>query len=233
MKKTAIHNGLRQSAFTLMEVLIATTVMAVILAAVATLASAMSNVDRETKNMSEQQAQIRYTTMRLTEFIRNASLIVPVTDPRIGFCVWTDTDEDGLPDGTELTYIEIDIDLASTGSSVLGGGKRLSSVGQSAIEILEFTALADAFWISAIEDGSARSCSLSNGTSRYTTVIPECSDAEVFIDDDRKFASLVFTVNESGVDRQYQISGTRRCSAEYALDSTGDLKDPYSDDDDE
>jgi hypothetical protein len=207
------------------------TVMAIILAAVATLASAMSNADRETKNMSEQQAQIRYTTMRITELIRNASLIVSVTDPRIGFCIWTDSDEDGRADGTELVYIEIDIALNLAESMDLGTGRSLRSNGQSAIEILEFLTQGDTFTISEIEDATARGGCLGNGTSRFTTVIPECSDAEVFVDKNRKFASLKFTVNENGRDIQYQISGTRRCSVEYALDSGGELIFPDTDDD--
>lgn len=232
MKKSTIHNSSRTRAFTLLEVLIATTVMTVILAAVAALASAMSNADRETKNMSEQQAQIRYTTMRVSELIRNASLIIPVNDPRIGFCVWTDSDEDGRADGIELVYIEIDIALASATEQALAEGTLYQSTGQSGIEILEFLTQGDTFTISQIEDATARGTCLGSGTSRFTTIIPECSDAEVFIDNDRKFISMKFTVNENGRDIQYQLSGTRRCSAEYAFDLI-DEELIYSDTDDD
>jgi prepilin-type N-terminal cleavage/methylation domain-containing protein len=227
MEKNTIHNGSRRSGFTLIEVLVATTVMAIILAAVATLASAMSNADRETKNMSEQQAQIRYTTMRISELIRNASLIVPVNDPRIGFCVWTDSNQDGRADGTELVYIEIDIALNKTSEVYLGNGWLQSASGQSAIEMLEFLTDGVTFTISEIEDATVRA----SGTFRVTSVIPECSNAEVFVDNDRKFVSLKFTVNENGRDIQYQISKTRRCSAEYVLDSSGELIYPDTDDD--
>jgi prepilin-type N-terminal cleavage/methylation domain-containing protein len=232
MKKTTIHNGSRRKGFTLVEVLVATTVMAVILAAVATLASAMSNADRETKNMSEQQAQIRYTTMRITELIRNASLIVPVTEPRIGFCIWTDSDENTYADGIDLVFIEIDIALSSVVESALADGKQYKSTGQSAIEILEISVYEDDdFWISEIENGDARWDCIGWGTYRFTTVIPECSDAEVFVDKNRKFASLKFTVNENGRDIQYQISGTARCSVEHVLDSSGEHIWPDTDDD--
>jgi prepilin-type N-terminal cleavage/methylation domain-containing protein len=231
MKKTTIHNSSRTRAFTLLEVLIATTVMTIILAAVAALASAMSNADRETKNMSEQQAQIRYTTMRIGELIRNASLIVPVNDPRIGFCVWTDSDEDGRADGIELVYVEINIALASATEQALAEGTLYQSNGQGGIEILEFLTQGDTFTISQIEDATARGTCLGSGTSRFTTIIPKCSNAEVFIDKDRKFVSMKFTVNENGRDIQYQMSGTRRCSAVHVLNSSGELIYPDTDDD--
>ena len=227
MTKNTIHNGSRQSGFTLIEVLVATTVMMVILAAVATLASAMSNADRETKNMSEQQAQIRYTTMRIAELVRNANLIVPVNDPKVGFCVWTDSDEDGRADGTELVYIEINIDLASATEQALADGTKYETTGQGAIEISEFLTDGVTFTISEIEDATARV----SGTFRATSVIPECSNVEVFVDNDRKFASLKFTVNENGRDIQYQISKARRCSVEHVLDSSGELIYPDTDDD--
>jgi prepilin-type N-terminal cleavage/methylation domain-containing protein len=227
MTKNTIHNGSKQSGFTLIEVLVAMTVMSIILAAVATLASAMSNADRETSNMGIQQAQIRYTTMRLTELIRNASLIVPVNDPRVGFCVWTDTDQDGRADGTELVYVEIDIALASAEELALADGTQYKTTGQSGIEMLEFLTEGLTFTISEIEDATARS----TGTFRSTSVIPECYNAEVFIDNDRKFISMKFTVNENGRDIQYQMSGTRRCSAGHVLDSSGELIYPDTDDD--
>lgn len=231
MRKTAIHNGSCRGGFTLIELLVATSVMAIILAAVATLASAMGNADRETKNMSEQQSQIRYTTMRITELIRNASLIVPVSSPRIGFCVWTDSDEDGLPDGTELVYIEIDISLAHVKGMAMADGMMFIGDGNCSIEILEFPVQADVFRINEIANGSARDYCLKNGTSRFTTIIPESFNAEVFVDSDRKFASLKFSVSENGVDHQYQISGTRRCSADYVLNAAGELIFPRIDDD--
>ena len=231
MKKTTIHNSSRTRAFTLLEVLTAMTVMTIILAAVATLASAMSNADRETKNMSEQQAQIRYTTMRITELIRNASLIIPVNDPRVGLCVWTDSDEDGRADGIELVYVEINISLVSATELTLDDGIKYESTGQGGIEILEFLTQGDTFTISQIEDATARGTCLGSGTSRFTTIIPECYDAEVFVDNDRKFASMKFTVNENGRDIQYQLSGTRRCSAGHVLNSSGELIYPDTDDD--
>ena len=231
MKKNTIHNGSRRSGFTLIEVLVATTVMAIILAAVAALASAMSSADRETKNMGVQQAQIRYTTMRITELIRNASLIVPVTDPRIGFCIWTDSDEDGRINGSELVYIEIDVELSAVESILLDDGNVLKSTGQGAIEMLEILVQSNFFLVSSIKSGVAREICLTNGTSRFTSVVPECSNAEVFVDKYRKFASLKFTVNENGRDIQYQISGARRCSAEHVLTLTGELIYPETDDD--
>lgn len=232
MKITTKHNAAsRKDGFTLVELLMAMLVMSIILAAVATMASAMSNANRETKDMGEKQAQIRYTTMRLTELINNASLIVPVSNPRIGFCVWTDSDEDGQPDGTELVYIEVDIPIAKTSAIYAADSTSYKSIGESSIGMLEFTAQNDFFWINSIEIGTARSHCLSYGTSRYTTIIPECSDVQILVDIDRKFASLKFTVTEAGVDHQYEIAATRMCSADNYLNDAGELVSPFVDDD--
>ena len=232
MKITSKHTTTsRRDGFTIIELLMATMVMAIVLTAVTGLASAMSNANRETKNMSERQAEIRYTTMRLSELIRNASLIIPLTTPRAGFCAWTDSDEDGVPKCAELVYVEIDIPLASVDFTYPAGSAiKIQSVGASSIEILEFTNQADIASISDIENGDARAECQSLGISTFASIISECTDVEIFIDSNRKFTSLNFTVTEAEVDRQYEVAATRMCSVEHLLDGSWELGAGFDDD---
>jgi len=221
----------RKDGFTIVELLMAMVVMSIVLAAVAGMASAVSNANRETKDMGEKQAEIRYTTMRLTELIKNASFIVPLTTPRAGFCVWTDSDEDGLPDAIELTYVEIIIDLANVNVLFpVEGGIKIKSVGESIIKILVFADLDKTFTISEIESGSARTDCLLLATRTRTIIISECTDAKINIDINRRLTSLKFIVTEADVDSQYEIAATRRCSAEHLLNDSWELKAGTDDD---
>ena len=226
------HNRIGKGGFTLVELLMATMVTTIILTALATLASAMSNADRETKNMSEQQAQVRYFTLRLTELIRNASYIIPVYNPRKGIVVWTESVLDGAPKPYEVVYVELDTDdgvvkwdEAADGSVAI----RLAGAGE--IEFLEFSDQTVGYYISAIESGDARTYWVNNGTSRFTTVLPECSNVILTLDADRKNVGLSFDISENGATRTYETYATRRCSIEHALDDVGELIYPYGDDD--
>ena len=231
MKKNR-HNRIRQGGFTLVELLMATMVTTIILTALATLASAMSNADRETKNMSEQQAQIRYATLRITELIRNASYIIPVYSPRKGIAIWTESVHDGIPRAYEVVYLELDADdsIIKRGIDV-DGNVVVRLAGTGGIELLEFLNETGGWWIDDIENGYARSWWIANSDTRYTTVLPECSNVTLTLDADQRNVGLSFDISENGTTRTYEIFATRRCSVEHALDSSGELDYPHGDDD--
>lgn len=106
---TRRHVGL---GFTLVELMVALMVSAVVLGAVVTLANATTCADDATDQMGRQQAQLRFVTMRLSELIRCANQVRSISDD--GFQLWHDSDVDGVVDSDELT----DITRGSDGDTI-------------------------------------------------------------------------------------------------------------------
>ncbi len=91
--------------FTLVELLVALMVTSVILAAVASLAYAMGSASDITSDTAQKQAQVRYTTLRISELIRHCKLIYDIQGNDI--VIWkSDDNADGNVDASELVYIE-------------------------------------------------------------------------------------------------------------------------------
>ena len=91
--------------FTLIELLVALIVSSIILAAVATLAFAMSSVKDATDDTSSKQAQIRFATLRISELIRQCRLIYDISGSDIA--IWkSDNDSNNEIDSNETVYIE-------------------------------------------------------------------------------------------------------------------------------
>lgn len=63
----------RQSGFTLVELMMALMVIAIVLGAVATLASAASRADDATEQMGREQAQLRHVLVRVGDLIKQAN----------------------------------------------------------------------------------------------------------------------------------------------------------------
>ena len=99
MRHTSYKKG-----FTLAELLVALIVSSVILAAVATLAFAMSSANDATDDTSSKQAQLRYATVRISDLIRHCRLIYATSSSDLA--VWrADDDNDDLVDVNEIAYI--------------------------------------------------------------------------------------------------------------------------------
>ena len=116
------HNVVR-GGFTMVELLTALMISAIVLAAAATLGSAFSSASASTENLGKNQANLRYAVLRISELIRFSNL---VSDTANGFEFWADSDADGddtepgetysiesNADGTSLVLVE------SSGSTVL------------------------------------------------------------------------------------------------------------------
>lgn len=203
--------------FTLVELILALTVLVIIYTAIATLASAMSDADSATKDMSEQQAKVRFATVYISELIRNGNHIIELSTPITGFCVWTDSDMDGKPTGGELAYIK-------TGTSAAA-----SSSGK--IELIEFPGETQEFTIAEISAGTAYTwCSNYSSQKNESTLLSDCSNITLNIDSDAKSVGLNFDVLENGATQSYEIFAAKRCSADHALDYTGEI-DVSGDDD--
>jgi prepilin-type N-terminal cleavage/methylation domain-containing protein len=99
----------RQSeGFTLVELMMALLVASIVLAAVATLASATTAADRVTDQMGREQSQLRMVSMRLTDMIRRANRVT--ISAVNGVQLWHDTtiirgaDTNTLTIGSKETY---------------------------------------------------------------------------------------------------------------------------------
>jgi len=100
-----MRNTRYKKGFTLVELLVALIVSSIILAAVATLAFAMSSAKDATDDTDSKQAQVRYATMRISELIRHCKLIWDTAGSDI--TIWkADADGDNTIDSDEIVYIE-------------------------------------------------------------------------------------------------------------------------------
>jgi len=204
--KYTIQDTKFSKGFTLVELLVALSVSSIVLAAVATLAYAMSSANDSTDDTSVKQAQIRYTTLRIAELIRHSKLIC-FAGPD-DFAVWRGDDNgDGKINSSELVLVE-------KGS----GGAHLQlcdfPVGASgpAVALSSIRAYSTSWWLSL-------------GLSiRRTTLIGQCSNMEFSFDvlpPATRFVNVSFELLENGFSRQYEISGNVRGWAGNLLNATG------------
>lgn len=221
-----------RTGFTLIELIVAITVMTVIFGAVATLASAMSNADSQTKNMSEQQAKVRYTTLMIKEVVRGGCHIIPVSTPVMGFCVWNDSDMDAVPEGGELSYISFGSNLSSSDVFSVDADDRyvLKLSSSCDIKLVEFPDETQTFTITDICDGDAYSWCVSYSDMRSITLMSDCSSVNLAIDEELETVAIVYSVLENGETRTYDLFAGRMCSIDHALDDSGEL-DSGGDDD--
>jgi prepilin-type N-terminal cleavage/methylation domain-containing protein len=89
--------------FTLVEMMIALMVASVVMAAVATLASATTSAHLATDTMGREQAQLRQVSMRLADLIRRANRVMSTSSE--GFQLWHDANADGLATADELMLV--------------------------------------------------------------------------------------------------------------------------------
>jgi prepilin-type N-terminal cleavage/methylation domain-containing protein len=96
------HN---RKAFTLAELLITLIVTSILLAALATLAYAVSSAASTDSDIAVTQAQLRQGTLRLQELIRDCRLVCAVST--VDLAIWrADDNNDGAINVNELVYIE-------------------------------------------------------------------------------------------------------------------------------
>ncbi len=95
----------RKNGFTLVELLMALMVASIILAAAATLAYTLGAVNETTNDMAKKQAQVRFTSVRISELIRHCKLICGATANSI--TIWrADDNGNGVIGSNEQVTIE-------------------------------------------------------------------------------------------------------------------------------
>ncbi len=194
-----------RNAFTLVELLVALMVTSIVFTAVATLAYALGGVNETSSDKAEKQAQLRYTTLRISELIRHSKLVCGTAEGDLA--IWrADDNDNGEINPRELVYLE-------------------AGVSRDYLRLLDFPSAAD--WpvqLSNIRYGTTKSDLILLCDERRVVLVPECSNVQFSGDltPQSKFVSISFELVEDGVVRQYQINAALRGWAGHLLDSAGD-----------
>ncbi len=191
--------------FTLVELLVALVVTGIVSAAVATLAYALGTANDSSNDTAVKQAQVRYTTLRISELVRNCKLICGA--PGDDLAVWrADDNNNGQINPQELVYLEM-------------------GQGRDYVQLLDFPSAAN--WrvtLSSILGGTAKQELILICDERQTKLVPECSNVQIVLDSLppwSKSVSVSFDLVENGAVRQYQISAALRGWAGHLLDTDG------------
>ena len=195
--------------FSLVELIVALMVTAIVLTAAVTLSYAFSSAYDSTGDISEKQARIRYTNLRITELIRQSKLVCARFYGDL--VIWrADDNGDNQINVSEIVYIE-------------------TGYGGSYIRLLQFTP----------NVGDDRNISLSLIqwsylknilSSRYpqirTALIEKCEGIRITLDEyppDTKLVNIKFNIEENNQVRTYQISTNLRCWAGHLIDTSNRL----------
>lgn len=196
--------------FTLVELLIAMTITAIIVGAVATFAYALSSANSNLDDTSEKQAQLRYTTLRISELIKHSKLICKTSSSELA--IWkSDDNDDGQINPAELVYLTTNAD-------------------RNEIVLLEISA--SGFWavqdipISEIQTGTAKNAQLVNGVANYIQLVPDCSGVRFTYDaaaPQTRTVTVYFNLTENGTTNGYQVGANLRGWAGNLLNEYGQL----------
>jgi len=200
MQNTSDERRVTSHGFTLVELLVALVVSSLILAAVATLAFAMSSATKSTDDTSRKQAEVRFATLRISELIRQCGLICGT--PGGELAVWrADDNGDRKINVNELVYIE-----RGTAKNFL----RLCQFPSGDASIVPLTAVA--------------TLSPSGYSVTRMTLIPKCSNVEFLVDvvpPRTKLVSISFDLVTDSAIHHYQINSVVRGWAGNLLSADG------------
>lgn len=196
----------------MVELLVALVVTSVLLAAISTLAFALSSAQDATENMSRSQAEVRSASLRIRDLICNCNLICFASDDDIAIWVSDDNNDNKINVG-ELTYIEFgtgrDHLRLCTFPSENGSEVALDSIGP----------VSTGWWGAYSSDID------------YVRLLPECRNVDFKFDmapPYSRFVSISFEMRENELVRQYCIDAAVRSSRINLLDKSGKI---VSDDD--
>lgn len=196
-------------AFTLVELLITMVVLSIVLAAVATLAFALSTATDSIEDVSVKQAQLRFATMRIQDLVRHCKLICFADSDDLA--IWrADDNNDGNINIGELVYVECGQD-----GNYLRVCEFVSS-NEEAINIDSVGSFEDEWWAAYCRD------------VEYIQLVPQCSSIQFDFDvlpPLSKFVSISFEMYENDIAHRYQINAGLRGWAGNLLDDEGVVND--------
>ena len=195
--------------FSLVELLIALMVTAIVLTAVVTLSYALSAAYDGTSDISEKQAQVRYANLQISGLIRHSKLVCGRFYGDL--VVWrADDNQDNRINVSEIVYIE-------------------TGYGGNYMRLLQFTT--DTSDDINIPLGWIQWWYLKKIlSSRYpplrTTLIEKCEGIKITLDKFPPYTKLVniaFNIEEDDQVRTYQISTNLRCWAGHLINTSSEL----------
>jgi len=218
----AIRNTRYEKGFTLVELLVALIVSSIILAAVATLAFAMSTANVSTDDTSIKQAQVRFATLRISELIRHCKLICAA--PGNDLVIWKADDNcNDLIDVNEVVYIEYEdpniymLEFCTEANPTVLTALGLD-VAQPVLTILELPDTKNNL-IEKYED---------NEEVRRTCLLSNCSDVHFdlhtlppYTAPYTDIVNITFKMTENNVKHTYQINAALRGWAGNLLSADG------------
>lgn len=191
------YAGCRRKGFTLAELILALSVMAIVLTTAATLAFAMGSAQSATNKMGEKQARLRFSTMRIRELARNSCLVF-TTDNGVVF--WKDdTDANGRISGNEIAWLSTTQDLGA------GAG----------VQIMEFPGETAIFTKTELQNAADVGVLVNSLDEQTMLLLEDCTSASISLDS--KVVTVDFCLTENNMTKEYQICGMVRASAEYLL----------------
>jgi prepilin-type N-terminal cleavage/methylation domain-containing protein len=197
---------------TLIELLLALTILAMVLAGVSTLAFAMASVKNSTDDTSSKQAYVRFAETQLGDMIRHAKLVCYASDTQVVLWV-ADTNADGQMNVSEMALI-------ATGAS------------RNSITLTRFTSVSDpAVTLSTVGDQAGQWWLAYAATANATVIVPVCSGVTFAADaaaPATRYVSFVFTLSQDKEAISYCVSARLQAWAGYVLDSGNNI---VSDDD--
>lgn len=209
MKNTEKISSYNIKGFTLVELIIALTVTAMILTSVVSLAYALGTATDAAEDISRDQARIRYATLKLSHLLKNCKLVCAV--PGNDLLIWrNDDNSDNLININELVWI-------------------MTGPQRDYIKLCEFNSstnskknLIDIRTINQLQQLK------NNNNATETMIIPQCIGAEFLFDVTPnpptriKLVNLSFRLlDDDGRTQLYQIHAALRCWAGNLLDPAG------------
>lgn len=192
-------------AFTLVELLVGLMVTSIILAAVATLAFAMSSASTVGGDSAFKQAHVRQATLLLSDLIGMCQLVCAAPDGDL--VIWRDDNENGRINLNELTYVE-------------------RGANNDYLRLCQFSSADNPeYSLSDLTLPATKQELLDAYEERYTLLLSGCSDVQFAYDvapPRTGLLAITFGLTEDHASRQYEIATALRCRADCLLNASGD-----------
>jgi len=207
-------------ALTVIELLVGLLITSILLSAVATLAFAMSVGARDADDQIHTQAELRYTTLRISELIRTSRLLCAA--PGKDLVLWAaDDNHNNLIDVNEVVYLEYDDpndSLSVREFTVANSPTVLAALGLPETAPV-LTTLAQPQTKAALVHAYGPANQM-----RRITMLHGCRNA-VFTADQNpprtQRLMISFDVAENDSVHRYEIDAALRASAQHLLSSDG------------
>jgi len=190
----------KTSGLTLVELLVALSVSAIVLSAVATLGYAFGRGYESMSDTSGAQARIRHATIWISDIVRYSRLVCYADSDC--FALWrSDDNNDGKINIGELVYIDRSLDENSLTMWKLSGDANVA--------------------LSAIGSVSTEWWTAKGGSATTLTILNQCSNVQFGYNatpPDSRLVTVSFELTDNSGTHEYEVSACLRASAANLLE---------------